>query len=349
MHLLRAFKYLSPLSFYLLAFIAFSSNGWYCWLPLMYSMVLIPLLELFLQPDTHNLEEAATVIARNNRAYDFLLYIILPLQYGALFYFLFSLQAMPVEGVSLAGRIGSMGMLCGTFGINVAHELGHRVKPFERIMAKALLATSLYMHFYIEHNKGHHKLVATHEDPSSARKNEMIYTFFFRTIIFSYLSAWNIANKDCVKKQLKPWSFYNEMIQAHLLQLALLLCVGLVFGWMILCCFIISATIGILLLEMVNYIEHYGLSRKKTSDGHYERAMPHHSWNSDHPLGRIMLFELTRHSDHHYLASKKYQVLDHHKNAPQLPTGYPGSMLLSLIPPLWFRIMNKKISALEHA
>jgi alkane 1-monooxygenase len=111
--------------------------------------------------------------------------------------------------------------------------------------------------------------------------------------------------------------------------------------------FLCAAAIGIALLETVNYIEHYGLQRKETTEGRYERAMPWHSWNSDHILGRLMLFELSRHSDHHYLASKKYQLLQHHDDAPQLPTGYPGSMILALIPPAWFYIMNRKIKELQ--
>jgi alkane 1-monooxygenase len=216
-------------------------------------------------------------------------------------------------------------------------------------MAKALLATSLYMHFYIEHNKGHHKRVATPEDPSSARKNEIIYFFFFRTILFSYRSAWNIAIRDCKKRHYALFGIRNEMLQAHLLQALLLFTIGWFFGIFAMACFVIAACIGILLLETVNYIEHYGLSRKKTSNGNYERTMPEHSWNSNHPLGRIMLFELSRHSDHHFLASKKYQLLDHHEHAPQLPTGYPGSMLLALVPPLWMRVMNQKIDKVESS
>jgi alkane 1-monooxygenase len=116
------------------------------------------------------------------------------------------------------------------------------------------------------------------------------------------------------------------------------------FGSLALLCFLAAAVLGILLLETVNYIEHYGLERKKTESG-YERAMPEHSWNSSHILGRLMLFELSRHSDHHYLASRKYQVLRHHDSAPQMPTGYPGMLLLSLIPPIWFGIMHKRIEA----
>lgn len=347
MRLLKAFKYLSPLSFYLLAYFSFTGKGWAAWYPLIYAWLAIPLLELFLSPDEKKLEAAESLMAKHHPVYDFMLYLIVPLQYGALIFFLYSIEAIPVRGSDLAGRIGSMGMLCGTFGINVAHELGHRVTWYERMMAKALLATSLYMHFYIEHNKGHHKRVATPEDPSSARKNEIIYLFFFRTIIFSYKSAWQIAVRDCKKRGQPLFGWHNEMLQAHLLQALLLLAIAWLGGIFALGCFISAAIIGILLLETVNYIEHYGLSRKKTGDGRYERALPQHSWNSNHPLGRIMLFELSRHSDHHYLASKKYQLLDHHENAPQLPTGYPGSMLLAFIPPLWMKVMNRKIKQLE--
>ena len=236
-----------------------------------------------------------------------------------------------------------MGLLCGTFGINVGHELGHRISRFEQILAKALLLTSLYMHFFLEHNKGHHKNVATPEDPSSARLWEPVYAFYFRTVFYSYLSAWKIANTDTLKKGEAVFSIYNEMIRMQILQLAFLALIIFVFGWLVALYFLAAAAIGILLLETVNYIEHYGLSRQPASTGRYERAMPQHSWNSDHIMGRIMLFELSRHSDHHYLASRKYQLLRHHDNAPQMPTGYPGMMILSLLPPAWFVIMHKQM------
>jgi alkane 1-monooxygenase len=199
------------------------------------------------------------------------------------------------------------------------------------------------MHFFTEHNKGHHKRVATPEDPSSARFNEWVYAFYFRTIILSYLSAWRIANKETVNKGKPVISIYNEMVRFTIIQVAFVAAIFFVFGWFATTCYLVSAMIGILLLETVNYIEHYGLQRKLIEPGKYERAMPEHSWNSDHVVGRLMLFELSRHSDHHYLANRKYQVLRHHDNSPQMPTGYPGMMLLSLFPPAWFYIMNKRV------
>lgn len=344
---IRAFKYLSPLLFYFLAWRAFTYTGFVIWLPMIYSWVIIPLIELFLKPEESNMSGAEQEIAKRNPLYDYMLYIIVPMQYGILIYFLFSMQQPGLTYADIIGRITGMGMLCGTFGINVGHELGHRVNKFEQALAKMLLATSLYVHFFIEHNKGHHKNVATPQDPSSARYNEPVYFFYPRTIIFSYLSAWHIANDDCRKKNIPVFSFRNEMIQAHLFQFLLIAAVWFFFGSTVLIYFLCAAFMGILLLETVNYIEHYGLQRRESAPGKFERTMPVHSWNSSHPLGRIMLFELSRHSDHHYLASKKYQLLEHHANAPQLPTGYPGSMLLSLLPPLWFYVMNRKIKLLQ--
>jgi alkane 1-monooxygenase len=343
MNNIKAFKYYSPLIVYVLAFFSFTQTGLLCWLAFAYALVLIPLLELFWKPDEANMEQAEEEMAKQNRSYDYILYLIVIIQFLNLFFFLISMQQTNLHWWDIAARIWTMGLLCGVFGINVGHELGHRTNNLERLLAKASLLTSLYMHFFIEHNKGHHKNVATKEDPSSARKGEMVYVFYFRSIIMSYISAWKIANADTRKKQRPAISLYNEMVQAHLIQLAFVALICWVFGWLITLYFLVAATIGVGLVETVNYIEHYGLSRKEIGEGKYERAMPHHSWNSSHVVGRLMLFELSRHSDHHYLASRKYQTLRHHDNAPQMPTGYPGMLLLSIVPPLWFYVMHKQM------
>lgn len=342
-----ALKYLSPCILYALAIAAFFGSAIVTWAPMIFAWVLLPLLEVFINADNKKLSDAEEALAKADRWYDFMLYLIVPLQYAALLCFLFQVSETGMLWWETTGRIFSMGLLCGTFGINVGHELGHRVNKMEQALAKTLLATSLYMHFFIEHNKGHHKHVATPQDPSSARYNEPVYLFYFRTILFSYQSAWQIANAESTKKYGRPLHYKNEMLQAHTIQLLLLAAILIFFGWMVTLYFLSAAFIGILLLETVNYIEHYGLQRNEISPGKYERALPQHSWNSNHVLGRIMLFELSRHSDHHYMASRKYQVLQHHEDAPQLPTGYPGSMILALVPPLWFFVMNKKIIALK--
>lgn len=340
---IRWLKYFSPLLFIYFSWISFHQNGWLCYLPAIFAFVFVPLAEFFLKPSPLNVNTAEEELIKKDPVYDIILYFFFLLHFTLLLVFLLSLREKPLSLSDFTGRIISMGILCGIFGINLAHELGHRSNKMEQLLSKALLLTSLYMHFFIEHNKGHHKRVATFEDPASARLNEPIFSFYFRTIKDSYLSAWQIANKEMQKKGLPALHWKNEMLQYQFIQFAFVLLIGFVFGWMPLLCFILSAVLGILLLECINYIEHYGLIRNEITPGKYERAMPNHSWNSDHVIGRIMLFELSRHSDHHFLASRKYQVLRHHENSPQMPTGYPGMMVLANIPPLWFRVMNKRI------
>lgn len=344
----KVFKYLSPFILYVGAIASFLNSGFIVWLPLIYSWFLIPLIELFIKPDESNLSQAEEELARKNIWYDVLLYLVVPFQYFALGLFLYVTTYLHQNWIDVIGKTFVMGLLCGVMGINVGHELGHRSNKVEQFLAKMLLLSSLYMHFFIEHNKGHHKRVGTKEDPASARYGETLYAFYFRTVVFGYFSAWRIANRDTGKTVSKTFSIYNKMLQFHLIQIVFVAAIFFFFGWLTTLLFLVAAGQGILLLETVNYIEHYGLQRRQIAKGKYERAMPQHSWNSNHIIGRIMLFELSRHSDHHYLASRKYQILRHHENSPQMPTGYPGMMLLSIIPPLWFKVMNRRIKKLQH-
>lgn len=341
--MIKSFKYLTPFVLYVLTLTAFNGNGLMCWLPLLYTFFLIPFAELFIKADPSNLDEVEEALAKKNKAYDFILYAAVIMQYYSLWVFFNSLKQDGLNTIDIAGRVISMGLLCATFGINVAHELGHRVNKMEQTFAKMLLLTSLYMHFFIEHNKGHHKHVATPHDPSTAKYNQSLYAFWPQTLIGTYLSAWKIANEEVEKKGKRRWSLQNEMLLFQLIQLTFVLIILYFFGIKIAILFVVAALIGGLLLESVNYIEHYGLSRTQTTEQQFERVQPHHSWNSNHIIGRLMLFELSRHSDHHYLASRKYQILRSFDNAPQMPTGYPGMILLSLFPPLWFKIMHQQI------
>ena len=199
------------------------------------------------------------------------------------------------------------------------------------------------MHFYIEHNFGHHQKAATTEDPASARYNQTVYSFWATSMVRQYVSAWNIQ-LELLKKENAPFfSFKNDMMCYLVLQALYLLLVFLLFSTQAMFAAVLVGLIAAVLLETINYIEHYGLSRLKTKSGRYERVSEIHSWNSNHVLGRVILYELTRHSDHHHRAHKKYQLLDCHKTSPQMPFGYPTSMVLALLPPLWFSIMNKRI------
>lgn len=344
---LRAAKYLAGYSIPITAVISMSMHGIAVFITPFYAFVFLAFLEMILPPDHKNLKAMEAELAKKDKVYDILLYFHLPVQFAVLVYFLIQVNEQGLAGYEIAGRIISMGICCGVIGINVGHELGHRVNKTEQRMAQLLLMSSLYMHFFIEHNKGHHKRVSTPEDPSSARMHEPIYFFFVRTIIFSIQSAWQIQCQELREAGRKIISAHNTLLVFFIVETIFVLAIGFFIGWVVMSYFLIAAGIGILLLESVNYIEHYGLRRQLKSSGLYERVQPWHSWNSDFVLGRVVLYELTRHSDHHYLASKKYQTLNYNEEAPQLPAGYPAMILLALIPPLFFRVMHPRIKALE--
>ena len=338
----RFIKYFLALTVPFLAYFSFNGTGIITYAPMIEAFLVIPLLEFFFKPNSNNLNEAEEEMAKEDISYDIVLYLLVPIIFFLLWEFLLSMR----ENISLfdkIGRILSMGLICGGFGINVAHELGHRNNKFEQFLSKTLLLSSLYMHFFIEHNRGHHKRVSTMEDPSSARYGENIFSFWLRSVLSGYVSAWNIEFKRLKRINKYKFSIQNEMLRFQIIQLFFVFIIYSLFGFNITFYYLCSATMGFLLLETVNYIEHYGLQRKINSNGKYERVQPYHSWNSNHPIGRIMLFELSRHSDHHYNSYRKYQVLKNHNNSPEMPTGYPGMMILSLIPPLWFFVMNKRI------
>ncbi len=342
----RFLKYLMAYSVPAVVWLSFQLEEWLSFLPILYAFFIVPLLELLFSANPRNLDKMEQDLIKDDSVYDWLLYLTVPLQYGTLVYFLFTIPNAQ-DGLSYWGHISAMGLMCGVIGINVGHELGHRTTKGEQRLAKLLLASSLYGHFFVEHNYGHHRNVATPEDPASARYNESLYAFWLRSIFYSYVHAWAIQKQMLRGKKLGFWSAKNEMLMLHLGQFALALSIFLGFGLSGLLAFLAAAFIGMVLLETVNYIEHYGLSRVKLNERRYENANPRHSWNSDHIMGRLLLFELSRHSDHHAHPHRKYQILEHHDESPQLPTGYPGMMLLSSIPPLWFYIMNKRVRAIQ--
>lgn len=343
---LRAMRYLLTFIAPAWGLLGMLGHGWQTWALPLHGFVLIPLLEMLFPARPDEMNEEESLLAEKDPLFDAILYAIVPLQWSMLLLFLFRISEPGLSAMETAGRIASMGILCGIHGINVAHELGHRARRWERDLARMLLLTSLYMHFIVEHNRGHHKRVATRDDPASARWGEWVQAFWLRSIVFSVVSAWELESARLRKSGSGPFTWRNEVLRAFVWEGLLLLTIGIVFGAFTLACFLLAALIGILLLETVNYIEHYGLRRTKDEQGRSRRVMHVHSWNSDHLLGRLTLFELSRHSDHHWKASRKYQVLRSIEAAPQLPTGYPGSMLLSLLPPLFFRVMHPRIEAI---
>ncbi|HEX2898492.1 MAG TPA: alkane 1-monooxygenase [Bacteroidia bacterium] len=340
---LRAIKYTFVWTGVAAGLLSILGQGLWSYALPVYAFGLIPLVELFLKADPSNLSQTELEMVKEDRWYDVLLYLIVPVQVGMIVLMCWKLSQPGLAPFEIVGKVWATGIGCGVLGINVAHELGHRNTWHEQLMSKILLMTSLYMHFFIEHNRGHHKHVSTPEDPASARRGEWLYTFWFRSVWGSYWSAWEIENKR-MRKQGKPILLLsNEMVAYHLIQAAVVGLIAFIFGWQVMLYFLAAAVSGFLLLETVNYIEHYGLQRKKLANGSYETVMPEHSWNSDHVLGRLMLFELSRHSDHHYRSGRKFQALRHMAGSPQMPTGYPGMLVLAVIPPLWFWVMHRQI------
>ncbi len=311
------------------------------------AFVLIPIFELVMPGTEKNLSSVEEDKKSTAVFFDLLLYLNIPILYGLLIYYFSIMAAWEHSWWELAMMTVNVGVIVGAIGINVGHELGHRRRAYERTMAKMLLLPAMYMHFYIEHNRGHHKHVATDADPASARRGESIYRFWLRSIVGSYLHAWQLEGTRLQREGKPIGSTDNAMIWFQLTQALYLLGVGAVFGWWLIPVALFVALEGVVLLETVNYIEHYGLRRKLLPSGRYEQVLPRHSWNSNHELGRIFLYELTRHSDHHFKATRKYQVLRHFEDSPQLPLGYPASMILALVPPLWFRLMDKELQRFD--
>lgn len=335
--------YLLPLS----AFAGIWLKGPFSFGAIYVGFLIIPILEQVLPKSAANLSPAEEETQSKRRLFDVLLYLNIPILYTLIWYYFHTVAQGGLAGYELLGLTLNVGLLVGSIGINVGHELGHRAARYEQRMAKVLLLPALYMHFIIEHNRGHHKNVATDADPASARRGQTLYAFWLQSVMGGYRHAWQLERERLAREGRQFFSASNEMLHFSGLQLLWLLAVGAAFGWALIPFAVAIAVVGILMLETVNYIEHYGLRRRHLASGAYEIVQPHHSWNSDHELGRIFLYELTRHSDHHYKASRKYQVLRHFDESPQLPLGYPASILTALVPPLWFAAMNPLVEAIE--
>jgi len=342
---MKDLKYLTAFCIPVCAFFGLYYRGSWAFLTPVFAFVFVPLLELAFPVNRLNISDEEKEIKSSLHWTDFLLYLNVPIVFVTVFSVLYVLTSQTVSTSEIVGLILSTGIVIGSNGINVAHELGHRNSGFEQFLGKLLLLPALYMHFFIEHNFGHHLRAATPEDPATAKYNQTLYAFWVSSVFRQYTGAWKIQ-KDLLKRENNPFlSIKNDMLWYLLIQASYLFVGYYFFGSFGLVILIGSAVVGFLLLETINYIEHYGLLRKKTASGRYERVREVHSWNSNHVFGRIMLYELTRHSDHHYRANKKFQLLDYHDVSPQLPFGYPTSMVISMLPPLWFKVMNKHVPA----
>ena len=340
---MRDLKYLFAYTIPLSTFVSFYLGGYFSFFTLGYAFIIIPLLELLLNETDRKYSDLEKDSRLKNLLFDIMLYLNLPIVFILLIYGLNKLTINTYETYEIIGLLFSLGILLATNAINVGHELGHRKNIFDRTLSKILFLPCLYMHFYLEHNLGHHKNVGTDEDPATAKYNQSLFHFWVQSVIKQYFNAWSIQLKLLKIEERNFFSIKNDMFYYIILQLLYLLGLFNLFGLSAVFYGVTIAVISFLFLETINYIEHYGLKRNRLPSGRYERVEKFHSWNSNHIVGRIVLYELTRHSDHHYKSSKKYQILENINESPQLPFGYPTSMLLSFFPPLWFYVMNKRV------
>jgi alkane 1-monooxygenase len=306
---------------------------------------LIPALDYLAGLDRSNPPDDLIATLEADKYYRWIIYLYLPLQYAAL---VWACWLWAGESLSVFDKIGlatTVGIVAG-IGINTAHELGHKKEKVERWLAKIALAQSFYGHFYIEHNRGHHVRVATPEDPASSRVGENVYVFLPRTIVGSLRNAWRLEQPRFKRRNQSHWSIRNDVLNAWLMSAVLWAVLLVGFGLEILPYLLLQAAIGIVLLEIVNYLEHYGMLRTKEHTGRYERVRASHSWNSNNIATNVLLYHLQRHSDHHANPTRRYQALRDVEEAPVLPTGYAGMIMLALVPPLWFRVMDPRV--LDH-
>lgn len=304
--------------------------------------VIIPVIDKFLGEDPYNPPEEAIVALEQDPYYLRVVKLFIPFQLMANIYgcYIVSRTTTPIEDRILFGHL--LGMLNG-IAINTAHELSHKSGKQEHYLSHLCLAPTAYNHFRIEHPYGHHRRVATPEDPASSQLGESFWQFWPRTVKGGFKSAIEIEEHRLARKGKKFWSLENELIHGWAMSVTYHAIMLKVFGPRIILTQLTQAFCGITLFEVVNYIEHYGLKRKELDNGQYVRVMPEHSWNNNSLLSNVLLYQLQRHSDHHAYPARSFQSLRHYNDVPQLPAGYASMVLPALIPSWWSKLMDERV------
>ena len=309
---------------------------------LLYFFAIIPTLDLLVGEDSFNPPEEILAQMADDQYYRGVLYGMIPLYYGSFILgaWLVGTQALPFWAVGLFSL--GLGVLHANV-LTIGHELGHKHSKADQWAAKIIIAIIGYGHFCIEHNRGHHVHVSTPEDPASSRMGESIYAFAMRELPGAMKRGWGHERERLSRKGLSFWSVQNDILQGYAITLGIAAILLAIFGWVMVPFLLIHHFAGWYGLTQANYVEHYGLKRKKLENGRYEPCAPHHSWNTNHICSNLLTFHLQRHSDHHANPQRPYQVLRNFPDLPRLPSGYPGCYGLAAIPPLWFRVMNPKV------
>jgi len=325
--------------------VAFTGRNLFWWMGPILVFAIVPLLDTVLGRDDANPPDWAVPQLEADHHYRWCTYLFLPLQYASLVFGAWVIATGDLSWVSQLGLALTVGTVGGV-AINTGHELGHKRETVERRLSKVALAQTGYGHFYVEHNRGHHVRVSTPEDPASSRLGETFWEFLPRTVFGSLRSAWEIEAASMKRKDLSVWSPRNNVLNAWAISVVVAVGLIAVFGWIVVPYLIIQAVFGFSLLEVVNYIEHYGLLRQKLESGRYERCQPQHSWNANNLASNLVLYQLERHSDHHANPTRRYQTLRHFDDVPQLPSGYALMLGLAYFPPLWRAVMDQRV--IEH-
>jgi alkane 1-monooxygenase len=315
------------------------------WIPIALVYAALPIADIILGEDRNNPPEEVVPLLEADAYYRWASYALVPVLWIAFLGNAWFVGTTPLPWWGVLAVVANTGMVCG-FGINLGHELGHKKSKLERNLATSVLAMGAYGHFAIEHNRGHHRHVATPEDCASSRMGENIYRFAVRELPGGFLRAWRMEQGRLERHEQPVWSLQNEILRAGLVTAVVSIALTVAFGPLMIAFLLGTYFFSAFQLTSANYIEHYGLLRQKRANGHYERCQPQHSWNSNHICSNWALYHLQRHSDHHANPGRRYQSLRHFENVPELPNGYMGMFLVAWVPPLWFRVMNPRL--LEH-
>lgn len=317
--------------------------GWF-FLPLVVFYLLIPLVDLWLGEDLSNPPEAAVPALEADPYYRAILLATVPVLWAAVLFNVAFLATHTLPPAAWVATVMATGAVLG-FGLNVSHELGHKRQWLARKLALFNTALGGYGHFSIEHNRGHHRHVSTPEDPASAKMGESIWSFALREMPGAFRRAWELETDRLRRAGNGSWHAGNEILQAGAFTLVVWAVMAAVFGASALVVLLPVALWGAFQLTSANYVEHYGLQRRRLASGQYEACQPHHSWNSNHLVSNLVVFQLQRHSDHHAHPARGYQSLRDLPDLPRLPSGYFGMFLLAYLPPLWFRVMDPRVIA----
>ncbi|SEQ00763.1 alkane 1-monooxygenase [Thalassovita taeanensis] len=343
-HFRRAAPFWLSLSLIPVAMISAGVGGWATLLLPLWAWWLFTLLDAVLGLNVENADPETP--EEDLFWYRLITLIWFPVQavmiYGMIFY---ATRAAHLGGLEKLVLFAGVGVISGTIGIVYSHELMHQKNKLERWLGDLLLATVLYSHFRSEHLLVHHRHVGTPRDAVTARYNEGFHRYFLRVVRECPASAWAAEAAMLERKSLPAGDMSNPFWRYGALQLGALVLALLVGGWEGVVLFLVQALSAVWQLELTNYVEHYGLTRKHLGGGKYEHVKPHHSWNAAHKATNWLLINLQRHSDHHYKPDRRFPLLQNvgADEAPQLPFGYPLMAAVAMIPPLWRARMNPRV------